>query len=990
MNLATIEANKALALDAFARGDLEGADALYAELEPEYTRHGLSDGLVALRFNRLLVALEVGDRRKVSRLMSELGAELHEAQQVTPTLIEVATRVCRLFADPFPGIDHAASAGLVALAADLARPSAPPASREAAPDELPDLDAVARLEPLDAALVITGIADALRGRAGRPSWVAAVQRALGDPAPHDAEGQAALEAFAEAARAQDDFHAYQALVIAYERAAVTAPALAVELSIGLRALEQRGLPDRLRYTAAPPEERRLMVTAQLHGQLAWALASEAGAERAAAGQWRLVREAADRWLSLARARRTRGGGRGRDIAREAQVSLWRARAARAVGDLAGAAAALDGSLRRAQRHAFDDPFVTARVLLEAAVVAERRDAGRADALFGETVDVALPGLDAALRLGQRASLVDEACREGGAPRVATAVEALAGRARCGDDAAAAEHLAVARLLLALAEPHIAPAAAARTTLVLELTAARRGERDAALRALEAARALEDGAAVALATLYLGLADHDAAASPGERAAALERLCEAAVEARALGAGAVRRGVETTVALAHLESGGAADPERAEIHLRRAAEAAEGPALADGAGAWDVMLPPRARWDLERAIERLCEGGNAALARRLCAAERRRAQRRPVATATARYAAEMAAAHRHRFDARFVQRVEVEDCFDLWAPLHRAQGADGWPLRAPRPGEARLEFRVFETWTVGFVVLPDGVRMHRWTLGRTGLGRHVAELRACLRAGDQPQRLRRATGALYDLLWAPFVDALAGVGRVVIAPDGPLCGVPFALLGRDTFVAETVDLVVARPAPPPAFLADDPVAPPTALLVGEATVRDLEISTLCGEHGWFESVSTRMGDELEEDGLVPALAHARIVQLVGELAPGPALTLCEERPPVPVERVAEALAAGGAVCAVLSGPVEGSRGRAAVGGLLAGVRGGVLARHAAPDDDGGVLLRFLASAASAEGSWALVEALGEARRAAIEAGLAPAQWGAYELFIAEGE
>ena len=445
-----------------------------------------------------------------------------------------------------------------------------------------------------------------------------------------------------------------------------------------------------------------------------------------------------------------------------------------------------------------------------------------------------------------------------------------------------------------------------------------------------------------------------------------------------------------MALAHLEPAEGADHARVEIHLRRAAEAAEGPALEDGAGPWDVLLPGLERRDLEVAIRRVCDLGNAPLARRLCAAERRRSLHLPVSTAPAPFTAAVAAEHRHRFEARYLRGVVGDGEFAAWASLRDAELAAEWPLRAPRVGEARLEFRVFEDWMVGFLVLPSNdVRMHRWSVGRVAVGRAVAELRGWLKSADDPRRLLRASAALHDLVWAPFEADLRDVGRVLVAPDGPLCGLPFATLWRDRFVAERHDVAVVRPAPPPAFAEPSPVAPRVALVVGEATARDLELGTLCGEQGWFLGIDTRMGEDLSPERLLETLGGARVVQLVGEIDAGPMLALADGQPALPVERVACALGAGGAVCVVLCGPVEGANGRAAIGGLLAGARGGVLARHVALDDDGGMLLRFLAGAAAATGPWPLVEALGEARRAAISADLSPATWGAYELYLADG-
>ena len=54
MDLATLEMHKARAYDAFARGHLSEALRAYEAIEPLYERHGFVEGLLALRYNRLL------------------------------------------------------------------------------------------------------------------------------------------------------------------------------------------------------------------------------------------------------------------------------------------------------------------------------------------------------------------------------------------------------------------------------------------------------------------------------------------------------------------------------------------------------------------------------------------------------------------------------------------------------------------------------------------------------------------------------------------------------------------------------------------------------------------------------------------------------------------------------------------------------------------------------------------------------------------------
>ena len=183
------------------------------------------------------------------------------------------------------------------------------------------------------------------------------------------------------------------------------------------------------------------------------------------------------------------------------------------------------------------------------------------------------------------------------------------------------------------------------------------------------------------------------------------------------------------------------------------------------------------------------------------------------------------------------------------------------------------------------------------------------------------------------------------------------------------------------------MVEDMAAASRVVIVGDAaTSRDLRISRLAVD-GCFAEVDARHGADLAADTLDGSLSGAQVVHLVGAVEPGTRLSLFEDGPGARAARIADACAMGGAVCATLPGPVSGPDGRALVGALLPGLRGGVLAQRWTPDGDS-VLLPFLGAAAGAFTPGALVDALGAARRRAICEGHPPAEWAAYELYLAE--
>ncbi|MCB9545193.1 MAG: CHAT domain-containing protein [Myxococcales bacterium] len=419
-----------------------------------------------------------------------------------------------------------------------------------------------------------------------------------------------------------------------------------------------------------------------------------------------------------------------------------------------------------------------------------------------------------------------------------------------------------------------------------------------------------------------------------------------------------------------------------MHLRRAVEATEGTSFEDGAGRWDHLLPADPSLRLDAVVERLVADGDAALARRLCAAGRRRAlglgARRP-----APWAADIRDAHQVGFRAVWLgqgEPPEAEPTLEVGATE-----AAVWPRLRTGAADLQLEFRCFEDVTFLFATHGQGVRAHRI---ERGLGAWATDVDALRDASSSAGTRLEAVGtAIYNRLLGPVADLLALARRVIFVPDGPLFDLPFGLLRNDAGpLGEGMEMVVACPCAGPAFAG--PPAPPAARIIGDdATARDLRISTLSGQ-GFFSAVEVRHGGDLTPAGLPGAVSEARVVHILGAIEADGGLGLIADGPSTPAADLGDALAEAGAVCATLMGPVEGDAGHAVVAELLPAVRGGVLVRRWETEEDGSFLLHFLAGAAHATDTWALAEALSAARRAAVRAQLPPSVWAAYALFVAE--
>ena len=986
MSLADIDAQKARAIDLFHRGELDESDALYKSLADEYSRHGVDDALLGIVFNRLLLALETGHRAQISALMSQLVERFESARHQTPILLEVAKRITRLFHDPFPGVDHAATAALVELAARWSPTDGgvdgPPLDIEG----LPGPTAFVGIDAGDAAVMILSLAYGVRRRIGVPDWLRAVSDAFGDPTQERQWSERAnggIAALMEGNIAQ----AYQSLTDAFSLALSARPAVAAELSVGLSILEEDGLPERLAFAPSLPEERRLERAVELHGKLALALSEVAGAERLAVTQWAHVRALASAWAERVATRGQRGGGRGGDASREALLAVWQSRSLRALGDLDGAAQCLEAPVRLAERAAFDTLTTACAVLYEAAETAERQGLpDRAIALYETLVERAIPEGDGRLRLTDLANQVDEIADE---PQVLVfEASALAGLARLTSERSA-ERCAMGRRLLALGGDRIPHDARAEALFRIELSAARHTESGAALRALEAARVLGRRPETALALLCHGLALLNGDAGREGVSRGLEVLTEAAGEARRISAGRVRSAIEMAVAAAHATHRGSVDPVRVEIHLRRAAESVDGAVETRGVGRLDPLLPVDARLELEAAVRGLLDADNTGLARRLCAAIRRQTGHfAPLLLNRSEHADRIRRAIRERFRLQWLDGASVPDEAPLWGGLEDAV-PPRWSPRPSRKGEARCEFLVFETWAVCFVEREGTLHAQQYALTESALRELVQGLEDALEDGDEAG-VSVFGGDLYRALIAPIEAHLDDVRTLIVAPHGPLVDLPFAAIGVGTLLVERFAIATAHPSVPGLYEADAGLAPNSVVIMGDgATTEDLRIAPVEGRNA-VDSIVYRHGEALEPGQLGSTTQNGRFVHLVGGYSDGTGVRLRDDGQTTSALDLAVACGGGGALCLSSTHPIRASESRERLGLSLAGVRGGMLS-CAWPITVGNEFMHgFFSRAAHASRRGALVNALADTQRAFIANDAPVWQWAAFRLFVPEIE
>lgn len=987
MDLATLDTHKARAFDAACRGQREIAERLYMELIPHYDRHGAVEGLLTLQFNRLLMALEDEDWHTANGLVDELTERLQDLHGVeSAPVLAVARSIWALLRRPEPGLDPDGVSALATAAAWWTggeSPFAEPVDGVHERAEQISPETLARLPaPHGLRLVIAANAAPLAGaRQGLAALAPALQNLmLGAPAVEIELGD-----YREAVQGADRFRAYQALVVAFEQAVSGNLPLAGDLLVEITRMEEEGLPEPLDYAPSLPIERRLKAAAGLHMRVAEAMACRAGWSAAARVQFKHVLELVARWSSRIAQRRGHS-----DIAGEARMAIYKARALEALGSAVEAADTLAEWLPKATRCALGPASLNSDLLLLAARLAEQagEQAGAAR-LFADAAEIALPGLTRGPGLGALADRVDGAIAEHNLEGVLIAARALAGLARCmSHRGSALGHLARGLHLMVLARPHLAQHAWAKAALDVDLSMAYWGSLEAAERAVELAQILDDPQAMGLALLHRALCrmtDGD----PEDRALAARDLARAATEVQEGSRGAIRITAELSAAIYPGVMQIEREPERIEVHLRRAAESGGIERWPTGSNPLDGLLPEDEQISLAAGVRLALAIGRPALAHRIAASARQGQWILDGGGPEHSWIPALIAHHRGVFER--VARVGERGLFDP-SVLDR-MGA--WRRGAPggRPalaaGQGWLEGMAFDDGVFLCLLTHDQITPYWWSIERADLEAMIHALPSLLHPAALQRDLGRWCKEAYGAFIAPFAERLEGIEQLTIAVDSPLTEVPFSLLYQGGFLCEQVALRIACPVPErcrPEELFQPP-APAVAVILGDgATARDLQISTLAQE-GHYSTVEVRHGADVEGDSLHQSIPRARIAYLIGEITEA-GMALSDEGAPISAEQLAKALSAAGVTCAIIQHPLERAVAQRFAQRLLVELPC-VLGRRWETGEEGpAFLMDYLRAASMATDVDGYAGALRAARREAVEARMPPHQWGAYGLWSPE--
>ncbi len=991
MERAQIDAQLAQAAECFRRGELETAESLYAQAFEEYQRHNFPEGSLAITFNRLLVALERGERAQVHNHLESIASQLGDVPS-TPWVSELCENLIRLLGQPIPGIlQSTIDETVMAARMRIEEPQSAMTS---------DLDASAFQNPMpfealcpgDAALAV--MASMLSPSA--PEWLREVRRSIG---PSVTLPQPILRQLDEPSNSPEQ--QYQRLVDAFDWAVGTSPYGAAAIQMELAQLESKPLHQRLSFAVDSPLERRALDGCLLHTRVAKALDVVGGAEELMRGQWLAVRKLANDWLHQAGTRIARGGRQRYDAERRAELVLCLAQAELSISPASSFATArergiqkaldlLAESVEQAELHGIDRALLSARVLKMGALCAEMAlQTDRARRLYEEALQAALPGFSFKADFFARSRVLEELFDTLPEGAFVVAVEALLGICRIDKSTAALEQ---GDQILASCRSRIRHDVFSRLQFHMALCRVLLGEPESGIRALGVASILNQSEPLALAHCLTGFERlRPAIAEHLSTSTAIDQFDWALRCALAAPKSAMRSAVAMAAGMAYALEGEGLSPADCSSALLKAASALAETGRGMGGGEWDVYLlyfDMFRTYSAEAAAAHLIKApgifGSVAneISAAICDALRRQ-------KAVLEWLPEETGLQ--KLDLDWARRViKSQSLASLELPLQVAGSCETAAVRAARglaPGEIRVAFTVFPQWTaVHLSGLDLPCKGYALELTSAQLDDVICELLSAL-SESRLQEAALRSNQLFDALCAPYFVDLHGVRLVTFVPDGPLLKLPFGVLGRGQTLCDIFDMAVALEAQP---LLPGPGPTPLArcAILGDADANTLDFGTLIYPEA-FEEIRFFQPSEVEDDEqLREACNDQHLVVLFGDWIEqnGEPHYMLHHRP-VPVRKLAECLALGGVSCAIVMGPLQGELGRRAIRHLLSGVRTAVLACHRAVENHQPLTMRFLPGISHKRELMEFYAIFGGSRRGAAQTGSEIDFWSSFELYVA---
>ncbi|MEE2757000.1 MAG: hypothetical protein VYA30_10075 [Myxococcota bacterium] len=952
MELHSIDAKKALAMEALIGGHHAEAEQLYEELQAKYTHYGHFDGQMTILYNRLLLALEQGHRRRILERMNDLYSAL-EANVDSPSAPDIARRICCLFGEPVPGVDFEATGALVALAVSITGDTLNDVTQEEPPEYFPTPSDYAGLAPLAASIKLLALGKATALLPGAPPWLKALGRLAGQGADLEDKFLIRLSKYVDAQREGDWLKAYRNLIDAQWAVQQNDLGVAFQLSVGLAKLEEIDFPKKMAFAPNPPPEKRYLQQAQLYRRLADALVpfDECG---------ELVRmfstaiiQATGRLFAYSDGNMPTYSSATTDGEVRNSASVLTSQAWRRLGRLDEAMNALGLTIFGPARGGLPRSMTDSRYLLESAQVCELgRDNASAYQLYADALRVMAPGFTTGRTVLELANLVHEL---GSNDQLLTGIiKALTGAARTGGQQTAIQFIDWARLVIDVAAGAFRGDLLAELQLEIELSGARYGDVGAPLRALEAARSIDDSASVVICMIQWAETLQD---TPHGREQAVSLLEDAGREVRRMALGRLRRHLELALAESHCRIEEKRSTPTQEVMLRRVIEGIELDDLQRSSDFRTVFIQQSLEQLYESHVRRLVDEGKLTLARRMCTVWRNAGFSDLGKARVGRPRVTLEQWLWDEFESTWLS--QTREGFVDWSMPDIGHGAtQKGQVHTKRDRLAHrpdaIEMTLFQS--CGFVFYKDE-QSEEPSVFHVDVG--LEEGTAVFKGAQPLEQQGLWERLLYGLprRLSSSADGLLILGQVELLPFIVQQRRHGASSGRFIPCLKNISRQKGR--------AETRKNDIRMGLIGDAVSgRDLKLMTLEQTEG-IAAISVCTGGDIADSGLKASLAGLNVVCLFGE-AIGPSSMLIDEMSvPMGFDLLANALDETSTALLVIMGPLQGLQLTNAIRVFGPKLQGGLLIRTETGDSDRSILTKLIEVAAFSQSKVTLPQDLARA-------------------------
>lgn len=1030
MDIKLAESLIAEASDALARDQHPEAVEIYNHLWTAYRRFGLfEDAQIAISFNHLCAALMLDDEQERLKSAQRLLSAFLEVPNVKTLTCEVAARLYQLLQTSGDLLPQSLQERLLEACAPYAYELSGYREPQLLLEEAPPPHHLTLIRPSDAGLLTYLMAAHTPEVEELMPWLRTVYRRHQMSLKIDPNVE---EVFAylrdELARPTPYFvNAYISLLSAFEWAVHSAPALAFEWLVGLHKWETiEGLREELTLQLSRPLERRYLLTIALHKRHALDLMNDAEGMRLALHHWQEVINLSEFllevYLEREQARNQRNLG---DVEAAALVNLDLAQAYLVHGDHIQALSVLGTAIDDASRESFTELTIAPLVYKMQGTILERMGA-----------------LEEAIQAYERAGKLSKLVFFTEAPYVYP-VDILAGELARGLNPALVEVSACviadyyrAWAILALQEQpeldsldpwrsrvlwihtlmigarnHLPYNTFVQVMLYIELTLCTFEDAHAPQRALTYARALKHSDAITLCELYLlrqNYLDID------ERAEeilprALTDYRRVFEEAKSGGRGSIMRRVAMELVSLSCRLLELPSHQRTSGEIARAIQdldkeiehcvpwIARDP-LNQRVGRYDLFLPQYSHAEPQRAIQALLQDHRWESIRRISWALKHLNHHNIYTPHRRDFAGHIQQCHEDRFDYVWIQGGQtLRTHVDEYLPLLHKKDSDERPQASLQAREGRLEFKVLEDQILAILVHDQkNIKGKVLALNRHACRTYVDRFKKlfCREKYNVAldKQMNELCRELYQILIHPFQSEISRLHRLIISADHPLHEIPFcALCSSDgKFLVQQVEVTMAEVCSD-TNIPTIPTQSNDCLVIGNELQTEpvLKLLSSLKENGRFSSVRSlptrSFKDVYQQDQ--PAI---QILCLRGDIKNDAFIMRGDDKEiwTFTMRDLSQSISAFQPACVFIADPISRRRAQPLIRTALSASHTTVIAVHRPIDRMQDWVRSLFHSATTPYRPFSYSASLTQLRRRAIQNGVSPFEWAAFEMYVAD--